>query len=338
MTPVELARDKALRLPDLEARAAAELAATQLGVTMSQRDGVVARAELMAAGLTRPDIDRLLRRRSLARVHRRVYVDHTGPLTYDQRLWAAVLAVAPAVVCGRTVLDADPKAKVIHVAVDASRPVASPDGVRVHRVRGLDAVAQWRAAPPRMRREDAVLMLVDGAETELDVVRLLTDAARDRAIGVARLRQAEQRRRRLRRRAFVTAVLDDVAGGAESVLEHAYLARVERAHGLPRPSRQVRRRAPGGNEYRDVEYEEHGLVVELDGRLHDSFDAKGRDAQRDLADQVDRRDVVRLRWRQVVGAPGATAASLAILLQQRGWSGRPTPCGPSCRVGRDEIV
>ena len=329
MTPEDLAHAKAQRLADPAARQAAEFAAAQLGVLMAQRVGVVTRAELMAAGLNRSDIDRLVRRRSLCKVHPRVYVDHTGPLTYDQRLWAAVLAVEPAVLCGTTVVSPDPRDKVIHVAVDATRTVISPQGVRVHRVRGLAAVAQWRAVPPRMRREDAVLMLVDEAETELDVVRLLTDGARDRAIGVERLREAERRRSRLSRRAFVRALLDDIATGVESVLEHLYLARVERPHGLPRASRQVLRRTPSGRQYRDVVYADHDFVVELDSQFHDTFDVQGLDADRDLVDQADGRRTARLRWRQVVGDPCRTAARLAAVM------GCPVrPCGPGCPAGR----
>jgi hypothetical protein len=336
MTPVELATAKAARLPDADARAAAELAAVQLGIGMRQHCGVVTRAELMGAGLTRPDIDRLVRRKELRQVHRRVYVDHTGPLTYDQRIWAAVLAVAPAVVCGHTLVRPQPAAERIDVAVEATRHVKEPDGVRVHRISGLDAVAQWKAVPPRMRREDAVIRLVDRAETELDVVRLLTDAARDRNIGVARLRCAVERCHRLRRGAFVVALLDDIATGAHSVLEHGYLTRVERAHGLPVASRQVERTAATGKEVRDVEYVEYATVVELDGRLwHDSFDAQGRDAGRDLADHASGRRAIRLRWRQVFGTPCATAASLATVLQRAGWQGRPVACGDGCPIGHE---
>jgi hypothetical protein len=132
----------------------------------------------------------------------------------------------------------------------------------------------------------------------------------------------------------VSALLDDIASGAESVLEHGYLARVERAHGLPRATRQVERRARGGREYRDVEYADYAMVVELDGRLgHDSFGAQGRDADRDLADQVSGRHAVRLRWHQVFGTPCETAASLAVLLKRAGWTGAPRPCGPDCPVG-----
>ncbi|WGL51946.1 type IV toxin-antitoxin system AbiEi family antitoxin domain-containing protein [Nocardioides sp. BP30] len=334
MTPEELARTKASRLTDAAERRAADFAATRIGLTMLHRHGVVTRGELRAAGLDRSDIDRLVRRRSLRQIHRTVYVDHTGELTFDQRVWAAVLAIAPAVVCGRTLIAPDPAAELVDVAIDASRRVAAPDGVRVHRVRGLDAVAQWKAEPPRMRREDAVLMLVDVAATELDVVRLLTDAARSREIGVDRLVSALGRRRRLRRRAFVAALLEDVASGVHSVLEHGYLTRVERAHGLPSSTRQVQRRTPGGNQYRDVEYLDYAVVVELDGVLgHSSWEAQNRDADRDLADAAAAIVTLRLRWRQVFGTPCATAQRVATVLQQRGWRGTPLACGPACAVG-----
>lgn len=335
MTPEELARSKAAAVCDPEARRQREFAAKLLGITLVQRRGVVTRAELKAAGLNRSDIDRLLRRNSLRQVHRTVYVDHTGPLTYDQRIWAAVLATAPAVICGPTLIAPDPDAEIIDVAVDRHRHIAAPEGVRLHRVSGLGAIAQWKAQPPRMRREDAVLMMVEEAATELDVVRLLTDAARDLGIGLERLRAAEQRRQRLRRRTFVRGVLDDIGSGAQSVLEYGYLTRVERAHGLPPASRQVLRRTAGGKQYRDVEYEEFGFVVELDGRLgHDSFAAESRDADRDLDDQAAGRAVARLRWRQVFGIPCATAGRIGTVLQQRGWQGAPTPCGPACPLAR----
>ena len=324
-------------MTDPEERRAAEFAAHRLEVTLIQRRGVVARADLVSAGLTRSDVDRLVRHNSLRRIHRTVFVNHTGDLTHDQRVWAAVLALAPAVVCGRTLIapDSVDAREPVDVAIAWTRRVAVPEGVRLHRVRDLDAVAQWKTEPPRMRHEDAVLMLVDEAATGLDVVRLLTDAARDLSIGVERLRAAEVRRRRLRRRAFVRALLEDIAGGAESVLEWGYLTRVEQAHGLPVARRQVVRRTPGGRQYRDAEYEEFGVVVELDGRLnHDSFDAAGRDADRDLDDAAGAKLTLRLRWHQVFGTPCETAGRVARVLRQRGWVGAPTSCGPRCALGR----
>lgn len=332
MTPAELARAKAAALSDPDARDAASVAVANLRIGMGQRDGVVTRGQLGEAGLGRHDIERLIRRRGLRQVHPGVYVDHTGPLTFEQRIWAAVAACAPAVVCGPTLLAPDPGAALVHVAIDASRRVNPPAGVRLHRVRGLGAMAQWKAEPPRMRREDAVMLEVGAAASELDVVRLLSDAARDRAIGVHRLREAFPRHRRIRRRAFVSALLDDLETGVDSVLEWGYVERVERAHGLPTPVRQSPRRTAGGREFRDQEYVEFGVVVELDGRTHDSWDAQNRDAGRDLADIASGRVPVRLRWRQVFGTPCETAGQLDALLRRRGWTGRARRCGPDCTV------
>lgn len=329
MTPEELARRNAARVGEPEARGAAEFAARQLGDVMFRQHGVVSLKQLRQAGLAKHDVERLVRYGALRRVHRRVYVDHTGELTVDQRIWAAVLAAAPAVVCGPTLLSPSADGPV-HIAVEAARHVASLDGVVIHRVRNLDAVAQWRAEPPRMRREDNVIAMVDTAVDELAVVRLLTDAARDLAIGAGRLREALGRRTNLRRRAFVAAVLDDVGQGAQSVLEWGYLNRVERAHGLPAASRQVLRRTAGGNQFRDIEYDAFGLVVELDGWLgHNTWDAQARDADRDLDDVAAGKLTIRLRWRQVFGTPCQTAARLELVLQARGWTGMLRRC-PDC--------
>lgn len=333
MTPADLARRKAALIADISQRRDAEFAAEVLEVAMVQRDGVVTRAELKTAGLGRPDIDRLIRGGSLRQVHGPVYVDHTGPLTFPQRLWSAVLSCAPALVCGPTLLAPHPADPVIHVAIDATRRVSSPPGVQVHRVRGLDAMAQWKAEPPRVRREDAVMLEVGRARTELDVVRLLTDAARDRDIGPQRLSDALPRHRRIRRRAFVAALVADLTAGVNSVLEWGYVTRVERAHGLPTPIRQSPRLTAGGIEYPDQEYIEFGVVIELDGRFgHDSWEAGNRDARRDLADAAAGKVTVRLRWGQVFGTPCETAGQLETVLRRRGWGGRARRCGPDCSL------
>ncbi len=50
---------------------------------LGQQEGVIARRQAVAAGLTSDDVARLLRRREWARVHPGVYVDHTGPLPWQ---------------------------------------------------------------------------------------------------------------------------------------------------------------------------------------------------------------------------------------------------------------
>lgn len=274
----------------------------------------------------------MVRRRELTRHLSGVYLDHTGPPSWSQRAWIAVLYAAPAALCGTSALDSPPPDGPIHVAIDASRRLANLEGIRFHRRRGLDSLVRWNASPPRLCTEVAVLDLVDEAEDELSVVRLLTDAVGGRRTTAERVRRCLRGRARLRRRGWVLRLLDDIEAGAGSVLEHAYLTRVERPHGLPRGDRQRRRAGARGAEYRDVEYDV-GLVVELDGRTaHDSFEAGGRDAGRDLDDQADGRRVVRLRWRQVYGDPCRTAARIATILQGLGWSGPPRRCGADCQL------
>ncbi len=293
------------------------------------QDGVVARRQLVALDAQRHDLERILRRKELATVHAGVYVDHTGPPSPRQRAWAAVLFAAPAALCLESALDVTHQP--VHVAIDSTRRVRAPEGVVVHRVGGLDGRTLWNLSPPRMRVEETVLDLVDRARSETDVVGLLTEAVNDRVTTAPRLRAAVAGRRRLRRRPLVLAVLADVEAGACSVLEHGYLTRVERAHALPRAARQRVRRTASGVEYRDVEYEKFGVVVELDGRVgHDGWAAGGRDADRDLDDRAEGRETVRLRHQQVFGTPCRTASRIAAILRRRGWTGSPRSCRHQC--------
>src|SRR5690606_14421858 len=115
--------------------------------------------------------------------------------------------------------------------------------------------------------------LVAGARDDMAAIAVLADAVQARRTTPQRVRAALHGRTRVARRAFLGAVLDDIATGTGSVLEHGYLTRVERPHGLPIGQRQVRNRPF----YRDVLYAGLAQVVELDGRaFHDS--ARQRDA------------------------------------------------------------
>jgi len=121
------------------------------------------------------------------------------------------------------------------------------------------------------------------------------------------------------------------------VLEHGYLAKVERAHGLPPAERQAPRTTPSGNQFRDVEYAAYGLVVELDGALgHDAWRDQARDADRALDDLAALGTVTaRLRWHQVFDTPCRTAQAVARILTSRGWPGDPTPCSGGCPIATD---
>lgn len=120
-----------------------------------------------------------------------------------------------------------------------------------------------------------------------------------------------------------------MAQGTCSVLEHGYLSRVERAHGLPSAARQFRDSVQGPV-YRDVDYRDFGLVVELNGRLfHDNALDHDRDLERDLDVAAGGRATVRLGWGQVFGRPCTTAVKVGRMLQARGWGGSTVAC-PAC--------
>ena len=268
-------------------------------------------------------------------MHPGVYVDHTGPLTWQQRAWAAVLAVAPGALSHASALGEH--GGPIHVAVDRSRTVVPPTGVIRHYLSDLERRVLWNASPPRVRLEQAVLSRAAEATDDFAAIEILSHAVQSRRTTAARLRTTLDERGRMARRAFLESVLGDIAAGSCSVLEHGYLTRVERPHGLPVASRQLSA-ASRGPVYRNVDYRAYGLVVELDGRLfHDSTASRDRDLDRDLDAAVDGRLTVRLGWGQVFGRPCETAARVGRLLEQRGWDGPGLPC-PECAVPQSEAA
>lgn len=268
-------------------------------------------------------------------MHPRVYVDHTGPLTWEQRAWAAVLYAAPALLC-RESLEA-PRARddgrPIHVAIDHSRKVMPQRGIVIHRMRDLKLKA-YGGTPPRLKVEDNALAMAHEARSEIEAIARVADAASRSFVTAATLQKALNRAHSLRRRKLIQGLVDDLATGTHSVLEHGYLTKIERAHGLPAGRRQSPRIGASGNQFRDVEYEGYALVVELDGALgHDSWRDQARDADRSLDDLAELGAVTaRLRFHQVFDTPCQTAARVGRILAKNGWNGKVRRCGDDCRL------
>ena len=304
---------------------------------LDHQSGVAARSQLLQAGLAPHDVRRLVRRRDLVPLHPGVYLDHTGAPTWLQRAWAAVLLHAPAALCHASALRAvDGPGRAgepgpIHVAVDRQRGLDTVPGIRLHRLSGLSTRVVWSASPPRVRIEEALLDVAAEAAGDFAAIGVLADAVQARRTTAERLIAAADGRPRLARRDFLRAVLTDIAEGTGSVLEHGYLKRVERPHGLPRGQRQARTDGVRGNTaYRDVLYPRFGQVVELDGRaFHDSAGQRDLDLDRDLAAAVSGLATVRLGWGQVFERPCWTAYRVGALLRARGWTGEVRHC-PSC--------
>ena len=301
---------------------------------LRDQNGVIARRQVVAAGLTRNDIDRLLRRREWGRLLPGVYVDHTGVPTWVQRAWAGVLYYWPASLAGTSATgrehgDTEP----IRTAVASGRNVGRRPGYRIRYLAKYDDQVLHHTHPPRMRFEEACLDGVLATASILDKIQLLAGACQSGRTTANRLTRALAGRARVSGRRFLESVLADIADGTCSVLEHGYLTNVERPHGLPRARRQAPSVDTTGQVYRDVAYESFDQLVELDGRLvHASPAGRDADLERDLDSALLRQGTVRLGWGQVFDRPCRTALKLGVLLALRGWTGTVRACGPDCEV------
>ena len=306
---------------------------------LHEQQGLISRRQVLACGLDDAFIVRCLRRRELARVLDGVYVNHTGELNWLQRAWAAVLFYWPAALTHvsalqmngmrRAVGEDDP----IHIAVDHCRRVTRQPGIALHRVRDLTRLIQPSRQPHRVRLEHAVLDVASDAKTDSDAIAVLADSCQSYKTTAARLAKVLRQRIRLSRRSFMLEVLEDVATGAYSVLEHRYLTRVERPHGLPTAKRQRWVSIGRSVAHRDVEYLGLVTVVELDGRLgHEEANDRWDDLDRDIDTAREGKTTVRISWKQVE-SPCRTAAAVAAILTVNGWSSQPSPCSSGCPVG-----
>lgn len=297
------------------------------------QDGVVTRWQLLALGATPEDIRRMVRRNELRRVHPGVFVNHTGRLTHVQREWVAVFAAWPAVLARESALP-DPPTAAIHVAVALGRKVQVPEWVRTHRTAHLDARADWRVSPPRMGLEHALIDTMSARIADDDVpgaFAALTRTAHTRRTEPDQILVVLASRARVAHRATIQGLVTDLRDGACSVLERGYLHRVERAHGLPRASRQRRSTATGRRTAQDVRYVVYGVVVELDGRaFHDSPEARDNDARRDIA-ELAMTDAVtaRVTYGLVFNDACRTAVWIGRILRRNGWRGTVRRC-PDC--------
>lgn len=303
---------------------------------LRSQDGVVSRRQLLPLGIDDNEIERRLRRHEWARVHPGVYVEHTGPLSWEQQAWAAVLYYDPCALADGSALRAhglrgfDRRNVPVIVNVERNRTPSRREGVVVRRLAGFESKSNMNLTPPRERVEHALLGEASRKVREDDVLAVIADACQQGRTTVDRLLAALADRPTLRHRRFLLTVLEDVRAGTYSVLEHRYLTHVERPHGLPVGSRQRRVRQGRTPAYRDVDYVDLATVVELDGRVgHDeTFDAWS-DLDRDVAALVAGDLTVRVGWGQVL-EPCRLAVAVGQILCQRGWTEETQPCGPEC--------
>lgn len=281
-----------------------------------------------AASLTKDSVSRITNQGYWRRLGSGLY--DTAPSHDDvhKRIWAAALqAGTPYAIGGEAALVLHGLDRVVDRVVvwvpDSRHP--RPASAAQFRRDQIGRVDRAIGSPARIRLEDAVVDVGQRLSLE-ELIALLTDATRMRATTLPRIRQALDGRGRVRHRRDFVDILDDLTG-IESNLEYVFRQDVERAHGLPTSSRQD---SMSAGTRTDVIYEEHALLVELDGRFgHADTRSAFRDLHRDNAHAV--RDLLTLRYgsADVRGKPCEVAAQLATTLGNRGWQGQMVRC-PRC--------
>lgn len=276
-----------------------------------------------------------LRSRRWQRPYPRTYVTYTGPMPFETRVWAAIVyAGGDAAASHGTaaflsgLADAPPEE--VEVTVTHGHRVAQRPGVRIRQSRLLADKRHPTRVPPQTRVEDTVLDLTDATRTEQVVIDVVLRACQRRLTTAARIGLRAAGRKRMRWRRLVADIVEDVRDGIQSALERCYHRDVERAHGLPRGTRNATEGRPGRRRYRDVRYLRWRVVVELDGRAAHPEEWKEHDDLRDNELVADDGTVtLRYGWLAVAVQPCATAAQVDRLLHRNGWRGSMTNC-PSC--------
>lgn len=277
-------------------------------------------------------------------MYRGVYAAYTGRPSRQSTLWAGVLRCGQeAVLSHFTAAEidgiTDQRSQVIYVSIPQTMRVRiSVDefrgrlpGIVVHRSRRVSSARHPVKTPPRTKVEETVLDLTDRART-FDAAFSWLSVACGRGLTMPdQIREAANRRARLRWRADVLEALEEITNGVLSNLERQYLRNVQRPHGLPEPRRQAPARTATKSAYLDNLYEEFGLAVELDGIASHQAETRWQDIHRD--NDFASRGIVTLRynWADITQQPCQVAAEIAKALRQRGWTGTLRSCR-SCRA------
>jgi len=302
-----------------------------LAITQRQA-GVISRAQAQGLGVSPSQLRTLVDSGRWQRPLRGVFVAHNGPLDYLTRVWAAVTYAGSGAAASHEtaaylarMIDTAPAS--VHIAVPTSRRVLlRRDDIAIHHVADDAFRREIGRRPPMTPPLHTLLDLIDHAATADDVVALITSACQRRLASSGAIRAAASARARLRWRSLVESVCEEARAGVESALERRYLRDVERAHGLPRAVRQAVLRLDGVAYRHDVDYDEYGLIVELDGLAYHDGPRAAADVARDNALLAAGLIILRYRWRDIVGSPCKVAAQVAAILGSRGWRGSLQPC------------
>jgi len=224
---------------------------------------------------TRRQIQRLLPKGQAKQITWSTYLLACGAPTREQLLWAAYLHCGPeAAMAGRTALALagwDDKARrSVHVIVARTRrPQGIPDWLRVHQSQNFPT--SRFGTLPRVEHHLAAVQAARWANSDSEVLYVLTSAMQQRIITAPRLQTTALAHPNARRRQLVLQIAGEFAAGMQSMNERRF-SNLCRRFGLPPPARQTRRIDVGGVwRYTDAEFTRRDgrtLIVEIDGLHH----------------------------------------------------------------------
>lgn len=293
---------------------------TDLRVLAGVQGGVVSRAQLLAQGLSRRVVARMLADGIIERLTPGIYTVGAGQ-GWLGRAWAGVLlggddAVLGYQAAGRLhgfLSDEPPEIEVFTPERHVDRP-----GWRF-----VLSSRRGRGEPPRTSVEETVLDMCASLDED-EIAALVADVISRRATTAKRLRAELSTRGRQRHRALIYDIVGDADSGVHSALERRFLVNVERAHGLPVAVRQAQVRRLHRS---DAWYEDYRVIAELDSKLHHGGGATFHDMARDNDHALTGVVTLRFGWAQVSGVAACqTALFLGQVLMSRGWEGPIQPC------------
>ena len=277
----------------------------------NRQHGVVTRADLVAAGVTREEIKQRLRRGTLLRAHRGVFrVGHRAPSTEATYL-AAVKA------CGTgSALSGRAAAHYLRL-IKGTPPAPEVTGPTERRVKGVRT--RRISLQPSETRVVRGIRVTTPARTLVDLAAVLDERALARACHEAgvgyrttprHVNAVLARRPRSPAAAKLRRVMSGDAPVLLSKLEGGFRAMVRRIGGdLPEMNR------PAGAHYVDCRWPERRLTIELDSyTFHNSRYSWERDRDRERAARRRGDEFRRYTWEDVFEQVAATEAELRVLL------------------------
>lgn len=238
---------------------------------LKEERGILHRREIPAEYLRHAR--REIRAKRWRRIRRDVFVVHNGPLTDEQRQWAALKVAPPgSAISGLTAASIDGLSgfltEVTYVTIPCGCRQLNLDGVSEHFSRFLDSSDVHPLKRPRRTRPPR--SLVDAAawaDTDRRARAILLAGVQQGLVKPEQLRDALLRRGPCLRHALISESIDDAEGGVASVPEHEFNAIVRRFR-LPEPTRQRVLQHSDGRFYLDNDWDEFQLSVEVDGYGH----------------------------------------------------------------------